>query len=95
MPLFCFRREKYGIRLLYVLHSADCTRILQVIATQSSTLLQHGDRSGSATKMQTAINSAGCCNKPAGQCNPNLHPSKLWLIVTFATGSSRPRLCEN
>jgi len=41
--------------------------------------------------MQTAINSAGCCNKPAGQCNPNLHPSKLWLIVTFATGSSRPK----
>jgi len=36
-------------------------------------------------EMQTAINSAGCCNKPAGECNPNLHPSKLWLIVAFAT----------
>jgi len=37
-----------------------------------------------------AINSADYCNNPAGERNPNLQSSKLWLIETFVTGSVRP-----
>jgi len=35
---------------------------------------------------QVAINSASYCNNAAGERNPNLLPSKLWLIETFETG---------